>query len=110
LTLVKPMSPPRLISKTSISRSIRKICSECCGVLSDSELCPTCGCEFALFEAGTNPSRRWLLSEEATNEEKRRFYAEQVQIAQANGYKISWASWQYRERFNEDPPRELRVA
>ena len=107
MTLEKVMSSLRSIPT---ARPIVKICMECSSILSDSELCPTCGSEFASFETGTSRSRRWVPIEATDKEEKRRFYAEQVQIARSRGYRLSWAFWRYRDRFNEDPPRELRVA
>ena len=46
-----------------------------------------------------------LPPEESPETERRRFYALMLEKAEACGYKRGWASYRYREKYNEWPPR-----
>ncbi len=82
-------------------------CPKCSFVSRPRPTCPACGherprariehAEGELVAAG----RR-----EAAHEDKTRFYAELLWLAQLRGYKEGWASWTYKEKHGDWPPRQ----
>lgn len=93
-----------------------KPCPQCHALISPSPICPECGYEFPKSQRSEDPietddqltelfgvGRKRGSKAEASQEDKRRFYAELMGWAEQKGYALGWAYHQYKRKFGVGP-------
>ena len=97
-------------------------CPECFAYFMRSRVCPDCGYEFPVggqgagedddqivynVELQTITSASQARRTAATDEEKAEEFRRLVKLCKDNEWSLSWAAKKYREKFDEEPPKQL---